>query len=79
MVYCGENLLRAEGSDAAFTGYRFPDPGDRRLRMFYGGVMGTYSGVAARALQVVYSAVKVPLLLTATFLLSYPALPSSTR
>jgi hypothetical protein len=42
--------------------------------VFYGGVMGTYSGSGGpRALQVVYSAVKVPLLLTATFLLSLPS------
>ena len=38
--------------------------------MFYGGVMGTYGGVAGeRVWQVVYSAVKVPFLLVATFLL----------
>jgi len=42
--------------------------------MFYGGVMGTYGGVAgSRILQVVYSAVKVPFLLFATFLLSLPS------
>ncbi len=42
--------------------------------MFYGGVMGMYSGVAGpRLLQVVYSAVKVPFLLIVTFLLSLPS------
>ena len=42
--------------------------------MFYGGVMGTYGGVAGdRLWQVVYSGVKVPLLLMATFLLSLPS------
>jgi hypothetical protein len=43
--------------------------------MFYGGVMGSYGGIAgSRIAQVVYSAVKVPLLLFATFLLSLPSL-----
>jgi len=42
--------------------------------MFYGGVMGTYGGITgSRILQVVYSAVKVPFLLFATFLLSLPS------
>jgi len=42
--------------------------------MFYGGVMGTYGGIAGpRIWQVVYSAVKVPFLLFATFLLSLPS------
>jgi hypothetical protein len=42
--------------------------------MFYGGVMGTYGGIAGhRIWQVVYSAVKVPLLLFATFVLSLPS------
>jgi hypothetical protein len=42
--------------------------------MFYGGVMGTYGGVAGtRFWQVVYSASKVPLLLVVTFLLSLPS------
>jgi hypothetical protein len=42
--------------------------------MFYGGVMGTYGGFAgARMWQVVYSGVKVPLLLIVTFLLSLPS------
>ncbi len=42
--------------------------------MFYGAVMGTYSGGAGpRVLQVVYSAVKGPFLLTITFLLSLPS------
>ena len=37
----------------------------------YGAVMGSYSG--ARMLQILYSAVKVPLLLAATFALSLPS------
>ena len=42
--------------------------------IFYGGLMGTYGGVAGeRIWQVVYSGVKVPLLLIATFLLSLPS------
>jgi hypothetical protein len=42
--------------------------------ILYGGVMGMYGGVQGdRALQVVYSAVKVPLLLIVTFLLSIPS------
>jgi hypothetical protein len=42
--------------------------------VFYGGVMGTYGGVQGeRSWQIVYSAVKVPLLLLATFLLSLPS------
>lgn len=38
--------------------------------MFYGGVMGCFAG---RPLQMFYSAVKVPLLLLATFALSLPS------
>ncbi len=42
--------------------------------MFYGGVMGTYSGMTgARSWQLVYSAVKVPFLIVTTFLLSIPS------
>ena len=42
--------------------------------MFYGGVMGTYGGVGGpRIWQTVYSAVKVPFLLIATFALSLPS------
>ena len=42
--------------------------------MFYGGVMGTYGGLAgARSWQLVYSAVKVPFLIVTTFLLSVPS------
>ncbi len=42
--------------------------------MLYGGVMGTYGGGAGtRMWQVVYSAVKVPILLIATFGLSLPS------
>ena len=42
--------------------------------IFYGGMMGTYGGfTGARIWQVVYSGVKVPLLLTASFVLSLPS------
>jgi len=42
--------------------------------LFYGSVMGTFGGVTGdRLWQVVYSAVKVPLLLGVTFLLSLPS------
>jgi hypothetical protein len=42
--------------------------------MFYGGVMGMYGGVSGpRVLQVAYSAIKVPILLGVTFLLSLPS------
>ena len=42
--------------------------------MFYGGVMGTYGGITGpRIWQMMYSAVKVPFLLFATFLLSLPS------
>src|SRR5262249_25797790 len=41
--------------------------------MFYGGVMGTYGGLAGdRPVQLVYSAVKVPFLIMTTFALSVP-------
>jgi hypothetical protein len=40
----------------------------------YGGVMGTFGGLGGdRPWQVAYSAIKVPLLLVATFLLSLPS------
>ncbi len=42
--------------------------------LFYGAVMGTYSGLAPERLhQPLYSGVKVPLLLLATFLLCLPS------
>ncbi len=42
--------------------------------LFYGAVMGTYTGLATnRLLQLFYSGVKVPLLLLATFLLCLPS------
>jgi hypothetical protein len=61
-------------------------PGGRRLRAFellaviwafgllYGAGMGTYGGLGdGRSLQVLYSAIKVPLLLLGTFVLSVPS------
>jgi len=42
--------------------------------MFYGAVMGSYGGTSGvRFWQAVYSAVKVPLLMIATFILSLPS------
>jgi hypothetical protein len=42
--------------------------------LFYGAVMGTFGGVAGeRVWQVVFSAVKVPLLLLTTFLIALPS------
>jgi hypothetical protein len=42
--------------------------------MFYGGVMGTYGGLAGdRAWQLAYSALKVPFLIMTTFGLSIPS------
>src|SRR5579875_94993 len=42
--------------------------------MSYGGVMGTYGGLAGdRPWQLVYSAIKVPLLILTTFVLSIPS------
>jgi hypothetical protein len=42
--------------------------------LFYGAVMGSFGGVTGpRALQPVYSGVKVPLLLLVTFALSLPS------
>jgi hypothetical protein len=42
--------------------------------LFYGAVMGTFGGITGeRLLQVLFSAVKVPLLLVATFALSLPS------
>jgi hypothetical protein len=41
---------------------------------FYGGVMGTFRGLAPETLvQVAYSAIKVPLMLLATFVISLPS------
>ncbi len=42
--------------------------------LFYGAVMGTFGGAAnGRGLQIIYSAVKVPLLLAAAYALSLPS------
>jgi len=42
--------------------------------MFYGAVMGTFGGfLGERLWQILYSALKVPLLLSATFLISLPS------
>ena len=42
--------------------------------MLYGAAMGSFNGLAAdRLLQVTYSAIKVPLLLLATFAISLPS------
>jgi hypothetical protein len=75
-----DNLLRGEISLARGTPeQRFPMPGYLLMAivvygMFYGGVMGSYGGPNGwRLWQAVYSAVKVPFLLIATFLLSLPS------
>ena len=42
--------------------------------LFYGAVMGSFGGIfGERALQVLYSALKVPMLLLVTFLISLPS------
>jgi hypothetical protein len=42
--------------------------------LFYGAVMGSFGGIVGeRALQVLYSALKVPMLLLVTFLISLPS------
>jgi hypothetical protein len=75
-----DDVLRGQTSAARAAPERFiPTLGSLVLAlvvfgMFYGGVMGTYGGMAgSRFWQVVFSAVKVPLLLTTTFLLSLPS------
>jgi hypothetical protein len=74
-----DDLLRGETSQARRSRERLPVKTTLALvvvvyGVFYGGVMGTYGGVAGpRVWQVVYSAVKVPFLLLATFLISLPS------
>jgi hypothetical protein len=76
-----DNLLRGQISpEAAVTRERrLPLLGSLMLAivaygMFYGAVMGSYGGVNGwRLWQAVYSAVKVPLLMMTTFLLSLPS------
>jgi hypothetical protein len=71
-----DNLLRGRLVDAATLKFRL-----RHLLLLvmvfgllYGAVMGSYGGVAGdRWKQVIYSAVKVPILLMGTFLLSLPS------
>ena len=75
-----DDVLRGE-RPAVRVGPIDPDAGSFVLAalivcfgMFYGGVMGTYGGIAGpRIWQVVYSAVKVPFLFIATFALSLPS------
>ena len=72
-------LRRGTGSAAVRFRGRSPGPANSLVLIvafgfLYGAVMGTYGGAAGpRAGQVAYSAIKVPLLLIATFLLSLPA------
>ena len=75
-----DNLLRGEISAARGSrDQRLPVLGSLILAivvygMFYGAVMGSYGGMSGlRLWQAVYSAVKVPLLMIATFLLSLPS------
>jgi hypothetical protein len=80
LLRLADGVLRGETASAERRRLlRLPVAGSLTLTivvfgMFYGGVMGAYSGIAGpRVLQVVYSAVKVPFLLTTTFLLSLPS------
>jgi len=66
--------------EALLRGRRVPTPGGLWLAcvvcggLWYGAVMGSYGGWSQdRLWQVAYSAVKVPLLLGATFLLTLPS------
>jgi hypothetical protein len=75
-----DNLLRGETSaEYGTTEQRTPTLASLILAivaygMFYGAVMGSYEGVNGwRLWQAAYSAVKVPLLMMTTFLLSLPS------
>jgi hypothetical protein len=75
-----DNLLRGEVSAAGGSREpRLPVLGSLILAivvygMVYGAVMGSYGGMSGlRFWQAVYSAVKVPLLMISTFLLSLPS------
>ena len=75
-----DNLLRGEVSAAGGSREpRLPVLGSLILAivvygMFYGAVMGSYGGMSGlRFWQAVYSAVKVPILMISTFLLSLPS------
>jgi hypothetical protein len=80
LLELADDVLRGDASAARpARARRLPMLGSLLLAivvygMFYGGVMGSYGGVAGpRLWQLVYSAVKVPILLVATFLLSLPS------
>ncbi len=80
LFHLADELLRGEISTArAPRDQRLPVMGSLFLiivvyGMFYGAVMGSYGGISGvRFWQAVYSAVKVPFLLIATFLLSLPS------
>jgi hypothetical protein len=80
LLRLADGVLRGETSSAETRSLlSLPEAGSLSLAVvvfgtFYGGVMGAYGGIAGpRVLQVVYSAVKVPFLLTTTFLLSLPS------
>jgi len=80
LLRLADGVLRGETASAERQRLlRLPVAGSLTLAvvvfgMFYGGVMGAYGGSAGpRVWQVVYSAVKVPFLLTTTFLLSLPS------
>ena len=79
VLHHADQILRGDAS-------ALPTPGDatRRLPrlammvvifgMFYGCVMGTFSATSPeRALQIVYGAIKVPLLLLVTFAIALPS------
>jgi hypothetical protein len=80
LIRLADEVLRGETALAPRARALRPDAfGALTLAVFvygivYGGVMGTYGGIAGQRIwQIVYSAVKVPFLLLATFLLSLPS------
>lgn len=67
-------LLRGKAEPGAAASLRGLVGSAVLFGLFYGAVMGTFGGLAgARIWQVVYSGMKVPLLLLATFGLSLPS------
>jgi hypothetical protein len=78
MLYQADSLLRAGpwAVESGYTSKKLAQLGTMvaAFGITYGAVMGSFGGVIGeRFLQVVYSAVKVPLLLLGTFMLSLPS------
>lgn len=78
VLHQADLLLRPRGPS------RWDEPSTPNLRdlvviiavfgMFYGAVMGTFSATSLeRSVQILYSAIKVPILLLVTFLISLPS------